>query len=44
MARTLRLIIAGLGNVNLNLLRIIKSQQALLAKNYQLNVSVVAVI
>ena len=43
MARTLRLIIAGLGNVNLNLLRIIKSQQALLAKNYQLTVSVVAV-
>ena len=43
MARTLRLIIAGLGNVNLNLLRILQSQQALLAKDYHLTVSVVAV-
>ncbi|MFM2032977.1 MAG: hypothetical protein RLZZ297_1742 [Chloroflexota bacterium] len=43
MTRTLRLIIAGLGNVNLNLLRIIKSQRDLLAHNYHLDLRVVAV-
>lgn len=43
MPKTIRIALAGLGNVNLNLLRILRSQATLLADSYGLRFSVVAV-
>lgn len=44
MTHTLRIIVAGLGNVNLNLLRILRSQRDILTNSYHLNIVVVAAI
>ena len=44
MTHTLRIIVAGLGNVNLNLLRILRSQRDILTTNYHLNIVVVAAL
>lgn len=42
MPHTLRIIVAGLGNVNLNLLRILQSQRHILLNTYFLDIVVVA--